>query len=393
MVDSGIDPLVVGLAIGLLAYAYPAGREDLEHATQEFRLFREQPTPELARRARFSMDAAVSPNERLAVLWHPWTSRVVVPLFALANAGVELRWSFLRAAFTSRVTLGILAAYVLGKPVGIVGSAFVTTRLTRGRVRPPIGWGAVLGAGTSAGVGFTVTLLVATIAFAPTQLQYAKVGVLTAALGSAVLSWAVFRVIGLLPTGLRVRALLGGSEAIVDLAEPVDPDSDHIRGPADSPVTLVEYGDLECPYCGQAEPVVRALLREFADITYVWRHLPLDDVHPHARLAAEAAEAAGAQDRFWEMHDLMLDHQDALRLTDMMRYAGQLGLDVDRFRRDIDKRVYAPRVDRDVDSAALSGVTGTPTFFVNGRRHHGAFDLASLSTAVKAAGARAVLAP
>jgi len=393
MVKSGIDPLVVGLAMGLLPYAYPAGREELEHATQEFRLFREQPTPEFARRARFSMDAAVSPNERLAVLWHPWTSRVVVPLFALANAGIELRWSFLRDAFTSRVTLGILAAYVLGKPVGIVASAFVTARLTRGRLRPPVGWGAVLGAGTSAGVGFTVTLLVATLAFAPAELQDAKVGVLSAALASALLSWIVFRGIDLLPARLRVRALLGGSEAIVDLADPVDPERDHIRGPAESPVTLVEYGDLECPYCGQAEPAVRALLQEFADITYVWRHLPLDDVHPHARLAAEGAEAAGAQGRFWEMHDLMLDHQDALTTSDLTSYAEQLGLDVGRFQREIDKRVYSPRVDRDVDSAGLSGVTGTPTFFVNGRRHHGAFDLDSLSTAVKAAGARAVLSP
>jgi len=207
-----------------------------------------------------------------------------------ANAGIELRWSFLRDAFTSRVTLGILAAYVLGKPVGIVASAFVTARLTRGRLRPPVGWGAVLGAGTSAGVGFTVTLLVATLAFAPAELQDAKVGVLSAALASALLSWIVFRGIDLLPARLRVRALLGGSEAIVDLADPVDPERDHIRGPAESPVTLVEYGDLECPYCGQAEPAVRALLQEFADITYVWRHLPLDDVHPHARLAAEGAE-------------------------------------------------------------------------------------------------------
>ncbi len=158
-------------------------------------------------------------------------------------------------------------------------------------------------------------------------------------------------------------------------------------------MTLVEYGDLECPYCGQAEPVVRELLLEFADLTYVWRHLPLDDVHPHARLAAEATESAAAQGAFWAMHDLLLERQDALRLPDLVGYAEQLGLDMERFRAELEGREHAARIAADMDGAALSGVTGTPTFFVNGRRHHGAFDLTTLSAAVKAAGARAVLSP
>lgn len=390
-VNSGVDPLIVGLAMGLLAYAYPAGREELERATQEVRLFREQPTPELARRARASVESAVSPNERLAVLWHPWTSKVVVPLFALANAGVSLRWPFLRHALSSRVTLGIVAAYVLGKPVGIVASAWAATRMSKGRLRPPVGWGAVLGAGASAGVGFTLTLLVASIALAPPQLRQAKVGVLLAVVCSAVLSWTVFRVLAALPTKVRARALLGTSEAIVDLADEVDPARDHIRGPIDAPVTLLEYGDLECPYCGRAEPVIRELLRDFSGLTYVWRHLPLDDVHPHARLAAEATEAAASQGAFWAMHDLLLERQDALRSADLMRYAQELGLDAERFRSELAGRKHAGRVAADIDRAALSGVTGTPTFFVNGRRHHGAFDLATLSAAVKAAGARAIM--
>lgn len=391
MVNSGVDPLVVGLAIGLLAYAYPAAREDLERATQEFRLFREQPTPELARRARAGVEAAVSPNERLALLWHPWTSHVVVPLFALANAGVSLRWPFLRHALSSRVTLGIAAAYVVGKPIGIFTTAWAATTLSKGRLRPPVGWGAVLGAGTSAGVGFTLTLLVASIALPPSRLQEAKVGVLAAVVISAALSWAVFRMIAALPPNPRARALFGASEAIVDLVDPVDPEHDHIRGPIDAPVTLVEYGDLECPYCGQAEPAVRELLREFAGLTYVWRHLPLDDVHPHARLAAEATEAAAAQGGFWSMHDLLFEHQDRLRFADLIGYAQELGLEVERFRSELEARHYAARVDDDIDGAALSGVTGTPTFFVNGRRHHGAFDLTTLSAAVKAAGVRAAM--
>ena len=391
MTKSGIDPVVVGLAMGLVTYAYPAGRADLERATDDFRLFREQPTPELARRARVGIEGALSPNERLAQLWHPWTSYLIVPIFALANAGIPLSLSFLGRAFSSPITLGIVIGYCLGKPIGITGTASLVTVVSRGRLRPPVGWGSVLGAGAIAGIGFTVSLLIASLAFHGQQLQEAKAGVLTSALLASALSWLVFRVIERLPTPRRARALLGTATTILDLADPVDPAHDHIRPRPDALVTLVEYGDLECPYCGQAEPVVRALMAGHTDITYVWRHLPLDDVHPHARMAAEATEAAAAQGAFWEMHDLLLAHQDALKLTDLVRYAGELGLDVGAFTTAVKERTYSARVQSDVDSADLSGVTGTPTFFINGRRHYGAFDLDTLSAAVKVAGARAVI--
>jgi protein-disulfide isomerase len=141
-----------------------------------------------------------------------------------------------------------------------------------------------------------------------------------------------------------------------------------------------------------AEPVLRELRRDFGDIRYVWRHLPLNDVHPRAQMAAEASEAAAAQGAFWEMHDLLLDHQDALDAADLIGYAKEIGLDVDRFADDMRARVGAGSVADDVDSADLSGVSGTPTFFINGRRHYGAYDIATLSAAVRAAGARAVLA-
>jgi protein-disulfide isomerase len=151
---------------------------------------------------------------------------------------------------------------------------------------------------------------------------------------------------------------------------------------------LVEYGDLECPYCGQAEPAVRDLLSQSHDVRYVWRHLPLRDVHPQAQRAAEATEAAAEQGRFWQMRDLLLTRQDALAHEDLVRYAGEIGLDVPRFVEDLDRHVGAARIAADVESAAASGVLGTPTFFVNGRRHHGAFDLQALLTAVKEARAR-----
>ena len=157
-------------------------------------------------------------------------------------------------------------------------------------------------------------------------------------------------------------------------------------------MTIVEYGDFECPYCGQAEPVVRELLRNFVDVRYVWRHLPLTDVHPHAQMAAEAAEAAAAQGALWEMHDLLLANQDALEPSDLIAYAARLGLDGERFERDLRERTGAGRVAEDVEGADLSGVSGTPTFFINGRRHPGAYDIASLSAAVRVAGAQATIA-
>jgi protein-disulfide isomerase len=200
----------------------------------------------------------------------------------------------------------------------------------------------------------------------------------------------VFGATSMLPARLRALLLVGPAEAIVDLSVEVDPERDHIRGPADAPVTLVEYGDFECPYCGRAEDVVRELLADFGDLRYVWRHLPLSDVHPHAQLAAEAAEAAAKQGAFWEMHDLLFDHQDALRPSDLEGYARAVGLDTDRFVDELRSHEYASRIADDVDSADLSGVSGTPTFFVNGRRHHGAYDVAGLSASVRAARARAL---
>ena len=388
---SGVDPVVIGLAMGLLTIAYPASRSDLERATDLFRVFREQPTSELASSARAGLRSAISPNERLQQLYHPFTSYVIVPLFALANAGVLISAGFLAHAYTSAITLGIIAAYLIGKPVGISGVAALLTRLTRGRIRAPVGWGSVMGGGAVAGVGFTVSLLIATLAFHGRQLDEAKVGVLSTLVTAPLASALVLRATRKLPRGLRTRAIVGESEQIVDLAVPVDPERDHIRGPQDATVTLVEYGDLECPFCGQAETVIRELLADFGELRYVWRHLPLNDVHPHAQLAAEAAEAAAAQGRFWDMHDLLLRQQDNLGIKSLIRAAESLGLDVDAFREHLRKRKGAPRIAEDVDSADLSGVSGTPSFFINGQRHQGAYDIGTLSKAVRLARARSSL--
>ncbi len=154
----------------------------------------------------------------------------------------------------------------------------------------------------------------------------------------------------------------------------------------------MEYGDLECPYCGQAEDVIRELLSDFGgELRYVWRHLPLNDVHPHAQLAAEASEAAGAQGKFWEMHDMMLAHQDELTLRQIVGHAQELGLDIDKFKEHLRKRKGAPRIAEDVESADMSGVSGTPSFFINGHRHQDAYDIDTLSKAVRLARVRAAI--
>jgi protein-disulfide isomerase len=258
-------------------------------------------------------------------------------------------------------------------------------------VRPSVGWGSVIGAGAVAGIGFTVALLIASRALHGATLAEAKLGILSAALAATLLTWITFQVINRLPVRTRLRALLGTGEVITDLVVPVDPDRDHIRGPDESMVTVVEYGDFECPYCGMAEPAVRELLRDYGEIRYVWRHLPLNDVHPNAQIAAEAAEAAGKQGAFWEMHDLLLDHQDALRPPDLIGYAASLGLNAERFAADLRKHAGRAHVLEDLDSADLSSVSGTPTFFVNGKRHYGAYDIESLKKAVKLAKARSII--
>jgi protein-disulfide isomerase len=158
---------------------------------------------------------------------------------------------------------------------------------------------------------------------------------------------------------------------------------DHVRGPRTAPITLVEYGDFECPYCGQAYPVVKELEARMGErLRVVFRHFPLTEVHPHAAHAAEAAEAAGAQRRFWQMHDLLYERQDALEDADLIGYASELGLDLDRFQVELAQGVHRTRVREDFMSGVRSGVNGTPTFFINGRRHDGAWDLESLAEAV-----------
>ncbi len=167
------------------------------------------------------------------------------------------------------------------------------------------------------------------------------------------------------------------------LITPVGP-QDHVQGPANAPVTLVEYGDYECQYCGRAHPIIQDLQNYLGtQFRYVYRHFPIRSIHSHSQLAAEAAEAAGAQGKFWEMHDALYDHQDALEREDILDYGRQIGLDMARFEADLDSHVHAERVHEDFREGIRSGVNGTPTFFINGIRYDGAWDLESLIEAIE----------
>jgi protein-disulfide isomerase len=171
-------------------------------------------------------------------------------------------------------------------------------------------------------------------------------------------------------------------EQRVTLTVPVS-ERDHIRGAADAPITLVEYLDFECPFCGLAYPIVRELRRRLgARLRVVVRHFPRRDQHPHAQHAAEATEAAATQGKFWELHDRLFENQQALEDQALLRYAADLGLDTERFRRELTEHLYRDRVQEDVLSGLRSGVRGTPTFFVNGVRHDGRWELDDLLTAI-----------
>ncbi|MGH3260820.1 MAG: Na+/H+ antiporter NhaA, partial [Trebonia sp.] len=219
--QSGVDPIVAGLVIGLMTCAYPAGRVELEQATNAFRLFREQPTARLAEQAREVVRGAISPNERLQDRYIGWASYLIVPLFALANADIKISGSFLAHAYTSPATLGIMVGYIVGKPLGTAGMAWLVSRVTRRRLMPPVGWGSVLGVGAVAGIGFTVSLLIISMAFRGPQLDEAKLGVLSGAVCATLLSCLVFHGLDRLSPRTRLRALLGTAMTLTDLAVPV----------------------------------------------------------------------------------------------------------------------------------------------------------------------------
>lgn len=377
-VYSGLHASIAGMVAGLLIPAAEPLRGQVEAAARQFRVFRQSPLPGMQRLTQAQLTRTISVNERLQASLHGITSNVVVPLFAFANAGIDLRGGVLADALTSPVTWGVVTGLVVGKTVGITGGALAATRLGLGRLPQGVGGGHVLGGAALSGIGFTVALLIVHLAFDDARLRReAVIGVLLAVVLASLL--------GRLAFALAAR-FLGQRDAALPtrLSRPVDPARDHVRGPADAEVTLVEYLDFECPFCAKATGSAREVREHFGDrLRYVVRNLPLE-VHPHAELAALAAEAAGLQGRYWEMHDTLFAHQDELELEDLAGYAAHLGLDVEQFLRDLQDDALARRVAEDKASAGESGARATPTFFVGERRHEGPWDAATLIATLEA---------
>ncbi|GAB3671818.1 Na+/H+ antiporter NhaA [Saccharopolyspora tripterygii] len=370
--SSGVHASLAGMIAGLLIPAYPTRRHKVVAARQLFRDFWQSPSASSARAVGRGLSRGVSVNERLHEYLRLPTALLVVPIFALANAGVDLRGGLLVDSLGSPVTWGVVAGLVLGKLLGIGLATLLAVRLGAGRLPEGVGMGSVFGGAALSGIGFTVSLLIIGLAFGTTSDlgRQATLGVFVAMVLACVLGWAIF----------KVAARRWGEETAdlpMTLEPPVDPEVDHIRGPEDAQLTLVEFVDFECPFCAHATGSWEDLHERFGDdLRYVVRHLPH---HPHGPIAARAAEAAANQGMFWPWLDFVFTRQHALERDNLVDYAVELGLDVETFTEDLDSAEVAKRVERDAASAADSGAHATPTFFVEGCRLLGSYDARTLT--------------
>jgi Na+/H+ antiporter NhaA len=376
---AGIHPTLAGVALALLIPVFTPERQQVEQAVDLIRAFRQSPNSQYARAASRGLRESISINERLQTEVGPYVSFVVLPLFALANAGVRLDADSVIAALHSPLTWGVVAGLVAGKFIGITGATWLMRRTGMGELAPGLTLRRIAGGAALSGIGFTISLFIVDIAISePARQDQARIGVLLASGLAFLLGWAIFRVTDWVsppePVGLK-------------LIRPVDPERDHIRGNPDAPLTLVEYGDYECPFCSRATGAIDEVVAHFGDqLRYVWRHLPLERVHPRAFDAALAAEAAGLQGKYFEMGKMLFANQDDLEWSDIYRYANSIGLDLEQFDQDV--RVHRSkvlhRVQDDAQDAELMDLNSTPTFFVNGVRHKGPWDAANLIRALEA---------
>lgn len=372
---SGVHATLLGVVIALITPAYRARRDEVAEVGRLTRAYLQHPHPARAHAAHLSIERSVPVGERLQALWRPWTDYVIVPVFALANAGVVLSGGALAVAATSPVTIGAIAGLVLGKPIGILLGIVLAVRLKLGDLAPGLTRLHLAGGALLCGIGFTISLLIVGLSITdPALADQARVGILAASLLSAVVGFALLR--------LAARRQPEVQAHLLPLQPQVDAVRDHIRGPADAPLTLVGFGDFAAPFQGWG--AIAELRERFGDrLRYVYRHVPRPE-HPHSHLAAEAAEAAGAQGRFWEMHDRLFQHADRLSAPDLVDHAAALGLDVNRFAQELGSGRYRRRVDEDLASARDSGVDASHSFFVNGQRYIGVHNAESLAAAVLA---------
>ncbi|MEV0619044.1 Na+/H+ antiporter NhaA [Nonomuraea sp. NPDC050404] len=376
--ESGIHPTLVGIALGVLVFVYAPTDHKLLLAGEAVQEFTSEPSAQAAREATRRVQRAVSVNERLQLRLHPWSSYVIVPIFALANAGVRLDAETLRAAATSPIAIGVALGLVAGKFVGIAVGTWLPLRFGWGILPGNLVWGQLLGGAAVSGIGFTVSLFIVELAFEDHALHdQAKIGILAGSLLSAVLGWVIFK-LAWDRGGVCAPPDAEPAENLPStLAVPVGP-ADHVRGPADAPITIVEYGDFECPYCGRLHPILEEIRRKNPDVRLVFRHYPLRSLHPRAAASAIVAEAAADRGRFWEMHDILYDNQRFLTDADLEHYAAEL--DVEPWS---DVAGHVARIAVDEESGHDSGVRGTPALFLNGVRYEGGHDLDSITRAVE----------
>lgn len=367
----GVHPTLAGVAVALAIPAFTPERRRVEQVVDLIRAFRQSPNSDYARAAARSLRDALSINERLQTAFAPYVSFVVLPLFALANAGVRLDRDTVSAAARAPLTLGIVIGLVAGKFVGITGATAVVHYTGIGRLSPGLTLRRVAGGAALCGIGFTIALFIVDLAIGdPMRQDEARVGVLVGSAVSFVLGWVIFQVTDWLSPPKPVGAFL---------IRPVDPERDHIRGNPDASLTLVEYGDFECPFCSRATGSIDEVRAHFGDeLRYVWRHLPLERVHPRAMDAARAAEAAGMQGRFFDLTPVMFANQDNLGWEDIYRYANDIGLDLEQFNDDVHSSKVRHRVEDDAQDAEVMDLNSTPTFFIGRKRHKGPFDAATL---------------
>ena len=374
---SGVHPTLAGVAIALLVPVYRPNRRDVEHALDLARTFRQSPNTEYARAAANSLRESISINERLQSAYAPYVAYVILPLFALANAGVQLSPEILADALGSSITWGIVIGLVLGKLIGVFGSTALLRVFKLGEFGPGLTLDRILGGAALCGIGFTISLFIVDLAITDEAAQNeARVGVLAASVIAFVLATVIFRI---------SDASRPDEDGGQTLARPIDPARDHVFGLADAPYTIVEYGDFQCPFCLKASGSIQEVKSELGDrLRYVWRHAPLEQVHPNALAGAEASEAASLQGKFFEFERGLFADQENQRPTDIVRLAGELGLDVEKFERDLTSSKVTGRVRDDMLDAEAMGITSVPTLFINGRRHTGPYDAQSLIRALAA---------
>ena len=376
---AGVHPTLAGVAVALLIPVFTPERQQVEQTVEMVRAFRQSPNSQYARAdnprsARIDLDQRAAADRGRAVR----ARSSCLPLFALANAGVRLDRETLSAAVSSPLTWGIVAGLVVGKLIGITGATAIMTATGKGQLAPGLTLRRIAGGAALSGIGFTIALFIVDLAIDdPVRQDEARVGVLVASVIAFLLGWAIFRITDWLsppePVGLK-------------LVRPVDPDRDHIRGDPDAPLTLVEYGDFECPFCSRATGAIDEVRAHFGDeLRYVWRHLPLERVHPRAFDAARAAEAAALQGRSsrWAR---AVRPPGRSGVVGHVPLRGGAGADIERFDQDV--RVHPSkvlhRVQDDAQDAEVMDLNSTPTFFVNGKRHKGPWDAASLIRALEA---------